>query len=98
MLVFGKKRDAFLDLMSAMTHDLGYKKAKKLIKWNKREKGGTISMCVLLDMYEERGVEKGLDVAINILQLSANGMTEHEIAKELCVSEDVVHKFIILNN
>lgn len=59
-------------------------------------------MCVLLDMYEERGVKKGvvkgLDVAINILQLSANGMTEHEIAKELCVSEDVVHKFIILNN
>lgn len=55
-------------------------------------------MCVLLDMYEERGVEKGLDVAINILQLSANGMTEHEIAKELCVSEDVVHKFFILNN
>lgn len=93
-----KHPDAFLDLMSAMTHDLGYKKAKKLIKWNKREKGGTISMCVLLDMYEERGVEKGLDVAINILQLSANGMTEHEIAKELCVSEDVVHKFFILNN
>ena len=98
MLVFGKRMDAFLDLMSVMTHDVGYKKAKKLIKWNK----GTISMCVLLDMYEERGVkrgvEKGLDVAINILQLSANGMTEHEIAKELCVSEDVVHKFFILNN
>lgn len=44
MLVFDKKRDAFLDLMSA------------------------------------------------------NGMTEHEIAKEPCVSEDVVHKFFILNN
>lgn len=40
MLVFDKKRDAFLDLMSA------------------------------------------------------NGMTEHEIAKELCVSEDVVHNFL----
>lgn len=58
MLVFDKKRDTFLDLMSAMTHDLGYKKAKKLIKWNKGDKGGTISMCVLLDMYEECGVKR----------------------------------------
>lgn len=54
-------------------------------------------MCVLLDMYEERGMEKGmehgLDVAFNILKLSRIGMTENEIAEELCVSEEVVHKF-----
>ena len=62
-----------------------------------------------MDMYEERGMEKGLekgrekgmekgmehglDVAFNILKLSRIGMTENEIAEELCVSEEVVHKF-----
>lgn len=89
--------NAFLDWMSVMTHDTGYKMAKKLIKWDEEDEGGTISMCVLLDMYEERGMEKGmehgLDVAFNILKLSRIGMTENEIAEELCVSGEVVHKF-----
>ena len=41
----------------------------------------------------EKGMEHGLDVAFNILKLSRIGMTENEIAEELCVSAEVVHKF-----
>ena len=42
--------EAFLDWLSAVTNDRRYRKGK----------GGKINMCVLLDMYEERGIEKGI--------------------------------------
>lgn len=50
--------EAFLDWLSAMTNDTRYRKAKKMIE--KQKEGGRINMCVLLDMYEERGEERGL--------------------------------------
>ena len=43
--------------MSAVTNDTRYRKAKELIE-ETEGKGGKINMCVLLDMYEERGMEK----------------------------------------
>ena len=42
-----------------MTNDTRYRKAKELIE-ETEGKGGKINMCVLLDMYEERGIEKGI--------------------------------------
>ena len=49
--------EAFLDWLSAVTNDRRYRKAKELIE-ETEGKGGKINMCVLLDMYEERGMEK----------------------------------------
>ena len=51
--------EAFLDWLSAVTNDRRYRKAKELIQ-ETEGKGGRINMCVLLDMYEERGIEKGI--------------------------------------
>ena len=51
--------EAFLDWLSAVTNDRRYRKAKELIQ-ETEGKGGKIDMCVLLDMYEERGIEKGI--------------------------------------
>ncbi|MCI7419556.1 MAG: hypothetical protein MSS65_08120, partial [Clostridium sp.] len=51
--------EAFLDWLSAVTNDGRYRKAKELIETTEG-KGGRINMCVLLDMYEERGIEKGI--------------------------------------
>ena len=51
--------EAFLDWLSAVTNDRRYRKAKELIETTEG-KGGKIDMCVLLDMYEERGIEKGI--------------------------------------
>ena len=51
--------EAFLDWLSAVTNDRRYRKAKELIE-ETEGKGGKINMCVLLDMYEERGIEKGI--------------------------------------
>ena len=51
--------EAFLDWLSAVTNDTRYRKAKELIE-ETEGKGGKINMCVLLDMYEERGIEKGI--------------------------------------
>ena len=51
--------EAFLDWLSAVTNDRRYRKAKELIETTEG-KGGRINMCVLLDMYEERGIEKGI--------------------------------------
>jgi len=55
--------EAFLDWLSAVTNDRRYRKAKELIE-KTEGKGGKINMCVLLDMYEERGVEKGISQGI----------------------------------
>ena len=55
--------EAFLDWLSAVTNDRRYRKAKELIE-ETEGKGGKINMCVLLDMYEERGVEKGISQGI----------------------------------
>ena len=55
--------EAFLDWLSAVTNDRRYRKAKELIETTEG-KGGRINMCVLLDMYEERGVEKGISQGI----------------------------------
>ena len=46
--------EAFLDWLSAVTNDRRYRKAKELIETTEGQ-GGRINMCVLLDMYEERG-------------------------------------------
>ncbi len=51
--------EAFLDWLSAVTNDRRYRKAKELIE-KTEGKGGKINMCVLLDMYEKRGIEKGI--------------------------------------
>ena len=51
--------EAFLDWLSAVINDRRYRKAKELIE-ETEGKGGKINMCVLLDMYEERGIEKGI--------------------------------------
>ena len=55
--------EAFLDWLSAVTNDRRYRKAKELIE-ETEGKGGKINMCVLLDMYEERGIEKGISQGI----------------------------------
>ena len=55
--------------------------AKELIQKTER-KGGKINMCVLLDMYEERGeargIEKGIEkgIAQGIVQGEARGMAK----------------------
>ena len=73
--------EAFLDWLSAVTNDRRYRKAKELIQKTER-KGGKINMCVLLDMYEERGeargIEKGIEkgIAQGIVQGEARGMAK----------------------
>ena len=59
--------EAFLDWLSAVTNDRRYRKAKELIETTEG-KGGKINMCVLLDMYEERGEARGIH-EINTLNL-----------------------------
>lgn len=59
--------EAFLDWLAAVANDDRYIKAKQLID-KQNEKGGHINMCVLLDMYEERGEARGIH-EINTLNL-----------------------------
>ena len=59
--------EAFLDWLAAVANDERYIKAKQLID-KQNEKGGHINMCVLLDMYEERGETRGIH-EINTLNL-----------------------------
>lgn len=61
----------FLDVMSVISSDSRYRKIKEKIL-PKAEKG-EISMCLLLDMAEERGEERGaymkaLEIAENLLK------------------------------
>ena len=63
--------EAFLDWLSAVTNDRRYRKAKELIETTEG-KGGKIDMCVLLDMYEERGIKKG--IAQGMVQGEARGI------------------------
>ena len=56
--------EAFLDWLSAVTNDRRYRKAKELIETTEG-KGGKIDMCVLLDMYEERGEARGIEKGIS---------------------------------
>ena len=63
--------EAFLDWLSAVTNDRRYRKAKELIQ-KTEGKGGRINMCVLLDMYEERGEARGIKKGI--VQGEARGM------------------------
>ena len=53
--------EAFLDWLAAVANDDRYIKAKQLID-KQNEKGGHINMCVLLDMYEERGEARGIAI------------------------------------
>ena len=53
--------EAFLDWLAAVANDERYIKAKQLID-KQNEKGGHINMCVLLDMYEERGEKRGIAI------------------------------------
>ena len=54
-------------------NDRRYQKAKELIQKTER-KGGKINMCVLLDMYEERGEARGIEKGI--VQGEARGMAK----------------------
>ena len=65
--------EAFLDWLSAVTNDTRYRKAKELIE-ETEGKGGKINMCVLLDMYEERGEARGIEKGI--VQGEARGMAK----------------------
>ena len=56
--------EAFLDWLAAVANDDRYIKAKQLID-KQNEKGGHINMCVLLDMYEERGINIGEERGIH---------------------------------
>ena len=69
--------EAFLDWLSAVTNDTRYRKAKELIQKNEG-KGGKINMCVLLDMYEERGEARGIEkgIAQGIVQGEARGVAK----------------------
>ena len=69
--------EAFLDWLSAVTNDTRYRKAKELIE-ETEGKGGKINMCVLLDMYEERGEARGEARGIEkgIVQGEARGMAK----------------------
>lgn len=55
--------EAFLDWLAAVSNDNRYTYAKDLIT-DSNEKGGSINMCVLLDMYEERGEARGKELGI----------------------------------
>lgn len=68
--------EALLDVMGALTKNKQYQTLKANIK-NYAEKGGEITMCMLVDMLEERGMEKGID-AINLLvkRLITDGRTD----------------------
>ena len=69
--------EAFLDWLSAVTNDTRYRKAKELIE-ETEGKGGKINMCVLLDMYEERGEARGEARGIEkgIVQGEVRGMAK----------------------
>ena len=57
VLYFGIKHvDAFLKMMTSFTHDTRYEAAIDAVKRN----GGPITMCTVLDSYEQKGIQKGL--------------------------------------
>ena len=49
--------DEFLKLMKILTGDIRYQKMKKVYK---KARGGKVSMCRILDEYENRGVQRGI--------------------------------------
>ena len=68
--------EALLDVMGALTKNRQYQAIKTDIK-NRTEEGGGITMCMLVDMLEERGMEKGIKTTNLLIQrLIADGRTD----------------------
>lgn len=54
--------DEFLKLMKILTGDKRYQKMKKI---HKKDRGGKVSMCRILDEYENRGIQRGMSQGIS---------------------------------
>ena len=57
--------DEFLKLMQVLTKDNRYEEIGK--SFSEEEKRGGVSMCELIDRYENRGLEKGLEQGLAAL-------------------------------
>lgn len=62
-----KHVEAVLDLLQVFTHDNRYKEAYENGLREKVEKGDEVYMCTVIDMYEQRGLEKGIEEGLHAL-------------------------------
>ena len=58
-----KHVEAVLEFFRVFTDDMRYDKIKRDVI-NKRRKGGKVTMCTLLDRYEQRGIQQGMQQGI----------------------------------
>lgn len=63
--------EALLMMLSALTGDVRYEEIVSELQEEEKEKGG-IGMCELLDKYENRGIEKGLELIKRLLNDGRN--------------------------
>lgn len=65
-----KHVEAVLELLQVFTHDNRYKEAYENGLREKIERGDEIYMCTVIDMYEQRGLEKGIEEGLQALVTS----------------------------
>lgn len=75
--------EEFLDALSAVTGDSRYGEIKVQIQ--DREETEVVTMCVLADKLEKRGMEKGLEkgIAVLIMDYAEDGKTKQQILHKL---------------
>ena len=78
--------DEFLKLMKVLTKDSRYEEVGK--SFSEEEKRGGLSMCELIDRYENRGLEKGLEKGLAALVRSL---------KEFVADADELYRAVIKN-
>lgn len=88
--------DQLLDMLYALSGDERFEVIKsRYLESNDKEECDT--MCLLLDMCEEEGIQKGVSLTKQILQLNAKGKTAEEIADQLDVEMTMVEDILDFN-
>lgn len=88
--------EQLLDMLYALSGDERFEVIKsRYLESNDKEECDT--MCLLLDMCEEEGIQKGVSLAKQILQLNAKGKTAEEIADQLDVEMTMVEDILDFN-
>lgn len=86
----------FMDFLAVFTEDNRYKEIKQKLM-NKQKEGGVVTMCTVLDAWEEKGIEKGK--LIQLLELVDSGDISVERASQkagMAVEEFIEHMHTLL--
>lgn len=86
----------FMDFLAVFTEDNRYKEIKQKLM-NKQKEGGVVTMCTILDAWEEKGIEKGK--LIQLLELVDSGDISVERASQkagMAVEEFIEHMHTLL--